>query len=635
MNIRTSMCPMDGTASKAPAIERIVIADGDEISRGLLRVHLGMQQYAVSSCGTGEAALQALSRQPCDLLLLDDALTDADGNELLAGVRAACPGMGVIMLSDRQQHERIIRALERGADDYLTRPLSPAVSTARVRGVLDAGHQRGAGSRPTFLDLPRIDKQLRTARGGRAKLLAICDILRDGLNAERASVFRLNRETGELLTVVAHGDAGDDEPLIRMPADAGLAGATILSGDMLNVPDAYADDRFSPRFDEQTGFRTRSVLCVPLRDQQGELIGVAQVLNHNHGAFPAVCEVVARQLAPRCAAALSEAFYADTVARQLNLAATIAGAPAGLGFETTAPLLGSSAPTDLLSESSAPINPETLVGEQIGRYMVISVLGRGSQGMVLEGRDEFLEREVAIKLLGPDSAKFDLLRDQFMREARSMARLGHPNTVAVHDAGEHDGALFLVMEKCEAGTVLARIKTDGGLPLVEAARITRDACRGLDAAHRRGMIHRDIKPDNILIGEHEAKLSDFGLVLATNAQGDHNVGRIVGTPHYMSPEQCRGEVIDHRSDLYALGATFFHLTTGEAPFQGSKDIKTVMRRHREEEVRDPRTIVPGLPQEVGLLIGTAMAKNPADRYQSAVEMLDDLESLLALARLGS
>lgn len=613
---------------------RVVIADADETSRRLLRVHLGMQDLAISSCPTGEDTLAALARNECDLLLLSDALTDDSGNELLSAVRAACPDMGVIMLSDRHHHERIIRALERGADDYLTRPLSPAVAIARVQGLLDAIRQRGAGNRPAFLDLPSIDRQLRSARGGRAKLSAICDILRDGLSGERASVFRLDRVAGELLTVVAHGDEGDGEPLIRMPADAGLAGAAILSGAMLNVPDAYSDERFNPTFDEQTGFTTRSVLCVPLTDQQGELIGVAQVLNHHHGAFPAVCEVVARQLAPRCAAALSEAFYADEGMKGLNLAATISKAPAGLGFETTAPLLGSAATTNLLTETARPIEPDELVGDQIGRYVVVSVLGRGSQGMVLEGRDEFLEREVAIKLLGPDSAKFDLLRDQFMREARSMARLGHPNTVAVHDAGEHDGALFLVMEKCTAGTALAHLKTQGVVPIAEAVRITRDACRGLDAAHRRGMIHRDIKPDNILLGEHEAKLSDFGLVLAANAVGDESVGRIVGTPHYMSPEQCRGETIDHRSDLYALGATFFHLATGEAPFHGSSDIKEVMRRHREVEVRDPRSLVPQLPQEASLFIATAMAKNPADRYQSAVEMLDDLESLLALTRLG-
>ena len=594
-----------------------------------------MMNLSVSSCADDKSTLAALDRSPCDLLLLSDALNDDDGGSLLPKIRSAYPDMGVIMLSDREQHERIIRALERGANDYLTRPLSPSVAVARVQGLLDAQAQRGKGNRPSFLDLPKIDTQLRSARGGRAKLEAICDILRDGLHAQRASVFRLDRAAGELVTVVAHGEDEGGEPLIRMPADLGLAGAAILENSMLNIPDAYADERFNPAFDEQTGFTTNSVLCVPLTDPHGELIGVAQVLNHTHGAFPAVCEVVARQLAPRCAAALSEAFYADTGDRGLNLAATIAGAPAGLGFETTAPLLGSAASTNLLSETGTPIDPSEMVGDQIGRYVVVSVLGRGSQGVVLEGRDEFLEREVAIKLLGPHSARFELLRDQFMREARSMARLGHPNTVAVHDAGEHDGALFLVMEKCAAGTALVRLKTGGALPVVDAVRITGDACRGLDAAHRRGMIHRDIKPDNILLGEHEAKLSDFGLVLAANAVGDERVGRIVGTPHYMSPEQCRGEAIDHRSDLYALGATFFHLVTGEAPFHGVKGIKEVMRRHREVEVRDPRSVKPDLPQEVGLLISTAMAKNPDDRYQSAVEMLDDLDSLHALARLAS
>jgi CheY-like chemotaxis protein len=624
---------MSPTGPNAAVPARILIADADETSRHLLRAQLGMRGHAVTSCGSGADALRGLET-PRDLLLLSDRLPDMRGSELLDGIRTAHPAMGIILVSDRGDEERVIRALERGADDYLTRPLRPALMLARVQAVLAMASSRESTERPAFLDLPSIDRQLRQARGGRAKLHAICDILRDGLHAERASVFRYDRTANELLTVVAHGDEGTDEPLIRMPADSGLAGAAIVSGKLLNVPDAYADDRFNPKFDVQTGFQTQSVLCVPLRDQHDELVGVAQVLNHENGPFPAVCEVVSRQLASRCAAALSEAFYADAAAHGLHLAATIAEMPAGLGFETTAALSGSGSTTDLLDDAIAPTDPESFVGTSIGRYQVLSVLGQGSQGVVLEGKDEFLERQVAIKILGRDSARFAPMRDQFMREARSMARLVHPNTVAVHDAGEHDGALFLVMEKCSAGTALARMRSlSGALDLLEATTITRDACRGLDAAHRRGMIHRDIKPDNILIGEHNAKLSDFGLVLAANAATEHGQGRIVGTPHYMSPEQCRGDAIDHRSDLYALGATFFHLVTGQAPFHRLKDVQDVMRAHRDDELRDPRSLKPDLPLEVSLLIATAMAKNPDDRFQSAVEMLDDLDALCHLARM--
>jgi hypothetical protein len=499
---------------------------------------------------------------------------------------------------------------------------------ARVSAVLDLQSQGLLDSRgPDVLDLPKLDRTLREATGGTGKLHAICDALRDGLDAERASVYRFDETTNELLTVVAHGMISEDgNPLIRMPAEEGLAGACMRLGHLINIPDAHEDTRFNPRFDEATGFRTRSLLSLPLRDEEGTIIGVAQILNHRHGPFAAASEVKALQLAPRCALTLAEAFF--EVDRELNLAATIIAQPGTATFLPT--LLPSSAgmSTSILPKDRS-IRAESFVGTEIGRYRVTAVLGTGSQGFVLDGLDELLDRSVAIKLLGPDSARIPLLRRQFMQEARTMAKLGHPNTVAIHDVGDHDGALYLVMEHCTGGTSYAILKNSGPLDLLTATRILRDACRGLGAAHQRGMIHRDIKPDNILIDETGlAKLSDFGLVLAPNTTDIAGTDHIIGTPHYMSPEQCCGKLVDHRSDLYAMGATWFHLLTGQPPFHGSSDVREVLKHHRESPIPDPRDIIPDLPEDVASIVSTAMAKDPADRYQNASEMLRDLDTLL-------
>ena len=614
------------------AARTVLIVDGDDTSRELLHTNLTGQGMAITSCTSMADAQRTVDDSTFDLMIVSDALPDGRGLHLVRHCATTAPGMGIIVVSDRDRTESVIRALESGADDYLTRPLRPALAVARVRSVLDTAADRHRSGAPALLDLPGIDRHLEQAQGGRAKLQAICDILRDGLDAERASVFGLKADTFELVTVVAHGDDGLDTPLIHMPADAGLAGATVQSGDLVNVPDAYDDARFNRSFDEQTGFVTRSVLSVPLRDQHGQLVGVAQVLNHSTGTFSAACEVIARQLATRCAAALLEAFYADRLDGEVHLAATIARAPADVGINTTQVLAGTDALTQVLPDLPERFDPAQMIGSIIGRYEVKAVLGRGSQGLVLEGEDAFLERAVAIKLLGPDSASVQSLRRQFMREMRSMALLSHPNTVSVYDAGEHEGALFLVMEKCSRGTALGRLRASGAMPLLEATQVVRDACRGLDAAHRRGMVHCDIKPDNILLDDHEAKLSDFGLVLAANTEGDGS-GRVAGTPHYMSPEQCDGKAVDHRSDIYALGATFFHLATGEAPFADAKDVGRVMDRHRREPVRDPRLLDPALPPDLSVIVATAMAKDPLDRYQSAQAMLDDLDALLAVTRL--
>ncbi len=610
----------------------ILVVDPNAAVRRMLETHLAAKVHTVASCRTAREAQELLAAGTFDLVITEAETPDGSGYDLLRRIRLGTGDdrTATIITSGRDQPERVARAVPGGAHDYLTKPISPAMAVARASSIIDlkaAGLLDSHG--PDMLDLPRFDRTLREASGGAAKLRAICDALRDGLAAERASVYRYEASSNELLTVVAHGDVPDSgSPLIRMPAEEGIAGACLRLGHLINIPDAYEDSRFNRSFDEKTGFRTQSVLSVPLHDEHGDIVGVAQVLNHKHGPFTAAEELKALQLAPRCGLTLAEAFF--EVDQGLNLAATIIAQPGTATFLPTAiPSSGGGGSTSILPPAKV-LDPEVFIGTEIGRYRVTSVLGTGSQGFVLQGHDELLDRSVAIKLLGPDSARIPMLRRQFMQEARTMAKLGHPNTVAIHDVGEHDRALYLVMEQCDGGTTYEMLKKAGPIDVRRATRILRDACRGLDAAHRRGMIHRDIKPDNILLDEHgTAKLSDFGLVLAPNtadiASGDH----IIGTPHYMSPEQCGNGLVDHRSDLYAMGATWYHLLTGKPPFAGPTDLKEVLRRHTEEPPPDPRESVPNLPEDVVSVLLTCMAKTPADRYQNASEMLRDLEAVLA------
>ncbi|MDG1838219.1 MAG: protein kinase [Phycisphaerales bacterium] len=608
----------------------ILVVDPNAAVRRMLEVHLAAGGHAVTSCRSAREAKDLLDSGGFDLIITEAETPEGSGFDLLRHTQK--PGnerrVATIIMSGRDQPERIVRALERGADDYLTKPISPSMAVARASAVIELQASGLLSSRgPDMLDLPRLDRTLREASGGAGKLRAICDALRDGLSAERASVYRFDSSSNELLTVVAHGEtSADGSPLIRMSAEEGLAGASLRLGHIINTHDAYEDSRFSPRFDEQTGFVTRSVLSIPLRDDHGEVIGVAQVLNHEVGPFLAAEELKAMQLAPRCGLCLAEAFF--EVDLELNLAATIIAQPGTATFLPTILPSTGGITTGILPRDRS-VDARSFIGTEIGRYRVMAVLGTGSQGIVLEGHDELLDRSVAIKLLGPDSARIPMLRRQFMQEARTMAKLGHPNTVAIHDVGEHDRALYLVMEQCHGGTTFDMLKKDGPISVAAAIPILRDACRGLDAAHRRGMIHRDIKPDNILLdAQGAAKLSDFGLVLAPNTVDIAGADHIIGTPHYMSPEQCSNGLVDHRSDLYALGATCFHLLAGKPPYAGPTDVREVLKCHAEAPIPDPRALVPDLPEDVVSIIATAMAKNPADRYQNASEMLRDLEAVL-------
>lgn len=260
----------------------------------------------------------------------------------------------------------------------------------------------------------------------------------------------------------------------------------------------------------------------------------------------------------------------------------------------------------------------------IDQYRLIRELGRGGMGVVYEAEDTLLHRRVAIKTL-PHTAGDEPASAALLREARAAARLDHPNVVRVYHVGRWAGRDYLVLELITGGNLQERIA--GGTPLAweVATGAVADACRGLSTAHAAGLVHRDVKPSNLMCGNGTVKVTDFGLVRGAGLSTSTG-NRAAGTPYYMSPEQCRGERADERSDVYSLGATYYHLLTGRPPFPGDTVLE-VMFAHCSRPAPDPRAVVPDLPAGCAAVVLRAMHKEPADRYQSAAEMLEALSRL--------
>ena len=290
------------------------------------------------------------------------------------------------------------------------------------------------------------------------------------------------------------------------------------------------------------------------------------------------------------------------------------------------------APAAPPSEAARPTREELqaqkLVGRELGNFRIVGLLGLGGFGAVYRAFDKSLHRQVAIKVLPVAVARAGKEKIQrFLLEARAAAKLSHPNIVTVHQICQVEGIYFIVMELVD-GHSLAQMVRAKRLSPQEATRIITEASRGLAHAHKRGLIHRDIKPGNIMItSDGQVKMTDFGLARDIFRDSDDtDSGRAVGTPLYMSPEQCDGEEGDSRSDVYSMAATYYVGLTRRPPYEG-RNTEAVMNHHRFDPPPDPREIIPTLPAAVFRIIEKAMAKEPDDRYQTAGEFLSALEGL--------
>jgi len=289
-------------------------------------------------------------------------------------------------------------------------------------------------------------------------------------------------------------------------------------------------------------------------------------------------------------------------------------------------------PTDAAKEMAQVVRderPDPLVGTTINGFKIQGRIGSGGFGVVYRAFDKNLERSVAIKMLPPKLAKAGQgLMDRFLREARSAAKLGHPNIVTIHQICAYKETFYIVMELIDGGALYEFLQVQKRFGPGEATRIIRAAAEGLGHAHRRGIIHRDIKPGNIMMAnDGQVKVSDFGLARDV-LQGRDIVGEghCLGTPRYMSPEQALGDQPTAASDLYSLAATYYALLTGRAPFDGASD-REIMKKQVTDAVPDPRQFVSGLPVAAFRFFEKAMAKQPEDRYQTADEFVAALDRL--------
>jgi len=259
-----------------------------------------------------------------------------------------------------------------------------------------------------------------------------------------------------------------------------------------------------------------------------------------------------------------------------------------------------------------------------GRYRVQRLLGKGGMGAVYLADDEVLHELVALKVISSAYASDEAaMIARFRREASSARKVSSPQVIRIHDLGEaRPGLLYLSMEYFAGRTLTELIAQRGIVPLKDVEDILQQICVGLEAAHEAGVIHRDLKPSNVLIGERGAvKLIDFGL--ATTLVGDNltATGAVLGTPHYMAPEQVRGKPVDARSDIYSLGALAYHLVTGRPPFAGENAI-AIGFAHISETPESPRVLRKDCPPKLDAAIMAALAKNPADRPASAKAFID-------------
>jgi eukaryotic-like serine/threonine-protein kinase len=275
-----------------------------------------------------------------------------------------------------------------------------------------------------------------------------------------------------------------------------------------------------------------------------------------------------------------------------------------------------------------------MIGKRINdRYKLLKRVGDGGMAIVYQAHDLILDRIVAVKILRSEFSNDEQFIKRFHREAESATSLNHPNIVSIYDVGEEEDTYFIVMEYVEGKTLKDLIKEQGRIPIEQSLSIMKQITSAITHAHDHHIIHRDIKPHNILLNrDGEAKVTDFGIAMAMTSATITHTNSVLGSVHYFSPEQARGGITNEKSDIYSLGIVLYEMVTGELPFSGESPV-TVALKHLQEEVKSPKAINPFIPQSIENIIYKALAKDPFHRYGSVDELEKDIDTALSPSRI--
>jgi len=487
------------TSPAPPGPARLLIVDDDAENREVLRRRLEREGYRAECAEDGRRALARVAAESFDLVLLDVLMPELDGYEVLARLKdaPATRDIPVIVISALDDMAAVVRCIERGAEDFLTKPFDPVLLRARISASLEK-------KRLHDLELEYI------------------------------------RQVGRVIEA-----------------------ATAV---------------------EQGGYRSGSLADLAARpDELGRL------------------------------ARVFDGMAAEVEAREERLKTRLRELKADIGIART-----SAQPATVLDGDA--LETGGMFGE---RYEIVGTIGRGGMGTVYRAHDRELDEEVAIKTLRPELLTDGALLERFKSEIRLARRISHPNVVRTHDFGEWRGVYYLTMEYVEGITVRELIERRGRLQAPSALAIGTQLADSLAVAHAQGVIHRDIKPQNLLLDDAGVlKVMDFGVArLAERTSTLTEAGLVVGTPAYMAPEQLLSEAVDARSDLYAAGVVLYECVTGRLPFEAATPVALIARLLSQDPT-PPGDLTPDLPPALSALILRLLAKRPEDRVQTAAEMGD-------------
>lgn len=570
----------------------ILLADRDKTFLDYLVGVLQTAGYTVHTAMEMRGALSALVKYPVGLILCGKELQDTSGHNFLRFIKSdpLREKIPLIFLVSIKDQGRPFAAFELGAVDYLVYPIEPEILTGRIDEVVKQTSQEES-RRSEKID--RSSQRAKPENKAELPLHLKIDISRDGVIWLPGTVQSFGKDSLSLETSLF------GKPGVRL-----MLRFTLPDG--LFVANCHIKDMSFDDFQKPTGIRVTVEDDTSWRRIRAELTNAA--------SEPTDCETAGND-ADTDEQQLEDSQKTDAVQQSAEDSQEISG-------------------TQLMEENKKKKGSydlrfyHSLIGKQMDNYRAISLIGAGTMGGVLQGWDVALEREIALKIISYELSAKQRFRDLFIKEARVVSRLNHPNIAQIYSIGSSNDILYYAMEFIDGETLKDVLNRKGRLSSLKGLRYLLTICKALDFVYRGGIVHRDIKPANIMINNMGIlKLVDFGVANVNDPEiSGHEKKLIMGTPLYMSPEQIVGLALDHRSDMYSLGATFYHAFCGVPPFE-SEDFKEILDQHLNTPLVPLRERPSKTAPAICKIIDKMLSKDPNDRYKDFKDIITELKKL--------